>query len=94
MHKIYHTIVLFLIFHFYLIDLKYLVSVLLKYAYFLSGGDDRRVLLWNLDKTLYRKEEPIVMKGQHRSNIFCTVFDGDNRHLFSAGKMHAVILIS
>jgi WD repeat-containing protein 22 len=51
-----------------------------------SGGDDRRVLLWNVDKTLYRKEKPVAMKGQHRSNIFCTVFDGDNRHVYSAGK--------
>lgn len=52
----------------------------------LLGGDDRRVLLWNIDKTLYHKEEPVIMKGQHRSNIFCTVFDGGNRHLFSAGE--------
>ncbi|KXJ17739.1 DDB1- and CUL4-associated factor 5 [Exaiptasia diaphana] len=51
-----------------------------------SGGDDRRVLLWNIDKTLYRKAEPVVMKGHHRSNIFCTVFDAGNRHLFSAGN--------
>lgn len=54
--------------------------------FIVSGGDDRRVVVWNVEKCVYGTRKPILMKGEHRSNIFCTVFDNDNRHIFSAGN--------
>ncbi|KAL9953099.1 hypothetical protein ACROYT_G040459 [Oculina patagonica] len=54
--------------------------------FIVSGGDDRRVVAWNVEKCVYGTQPPTTMKGEHRSNIFCTVFDNDNRHIFSAGN--------
>ncbi|KFM76065.1 DDB1- and CUL4-associated factor 5, partial [Stegodyphus mimosarum] len=39
-----------------------------------SGGDDKRVLIWNVDKTLSGSYQPKAMKGEHNSNIFCLGF--------------------
>lgn len=52
----------------------------------LVGGDDRRVLLWNVEKSIIDKEEPQVMLKQHLSNIFCLSFDSKNTRIFSAGN--------
>lgn len=52
----------------------------------IQGGDDRRVVVWNVEKCVYGNGSPVIMKGEHRSNIFCTVFDIENRHIFSAGN--------
>ncbi|XP_015788187.1 DDB1- and CUL4-associated factor 5-like [Tetranychus urticae] len=57
-----------------------------------SGGDDRRVLLWNVEKALSDKDKPIVMKAEHTSNIFCLGLDSDNRHIFSGGNDEQVII--
>ncbi|EDO40269.1 predicted protein, partial [Nematostella vectensis] len=54
-----------------------------------SGGDDRRVLVWDIERSLTNtKLSPAQMKGQHRSNIFCTVFSNDNNLIYSAGNYH------
>lgn len=58
----------------------------LFYHFHFQGGDDRRVVVWNVEKCVYGSQKPITMKGEHRSNIFCTVFDNDNKHIFSAGR--------
>lgn len=50
------------------------------------GGDDRRVLLWNLEKGVTCEAEPVCMNGEHNSNIFCLAFDNSNSKLFSAGE--------
>lgn len=57
-----------------------------------SGGDDKRVLIWNIDKTLSNSRQPKVMKGEHNSNIFCLGFSHTNTKLFSAGNDEQVIL--
>ena len=57
----------------------------------IQGGDDRRVVVWNVEKCVYRNGSPVIMKGEHRSNIFCTVFDIENRHIFSAGRNLVVL---
>ena len=50
------------------------------------GGDDRRVLLWNVNKAIRKKNvTPYALKTEHLSNIFCTVFDNANKHILSAG---------
>ena len=57
------------------------------YNPFFSGGDDKRVLLWNTGEMCKVKSaQPIVMKGEHFSNIFSAVFDCSNKFIFSAGN--------
>ena len=51
-----------------------------------SGGDDRRVLLWPLDKTITGQGEPVAMVAEHRSNIFCLGFDTGATRLYSGGN--------
>ncbi|XP_071545634.1 uncharacterized protein [Panulirus ornatus] len=57
-----------------------------------SGGDDRRVLLWNVDGALSGNHRPRTMKGEHNSNIFCLSFDSCNTKIFSAGNDEQVIV--
>ena len=41
-----------------------------------SGGDDRRILIWDMAKTLCGAKKPNKsMKGCHESNVFCIDFD-------------------
>ena len=41
-----------------------------------SGGDDRRILLWDVAKTLNdSKNVNKIMKATHESNVFCIDFD-------------------
>lgn len=56
------------------------------------GGDDRRVLFWNLDKAMLGQGAPVQMKKQHESNIFCLGFDNSNSRIFSGGNDDTVIL--
>ncbi|GFY50484.1 DDB1- and CUL4-associated factor 5 [Trichonephila inaurata madagascariensis] len=56
-----------------------------------SGGDDKRVLIWNIDKTLSGCLQPKVMKGEHNSNIFCLGFSTSHTKLFSAGNDEQVL---
>ncbi|XP_078671583.1 LOW QUALITY PROTEIN: uncharacterized protein LOC144911481 [Branchiostoma floridae x Branchiostoma belcheri] len=60
--------------------------------FLISGGDDRRVLLWQLDQALQEQGQPAEMKGHHISNIFCLAFNSDNTRIFSAGNDEQVIL--
>lgn len=57
-----------------------------------SGGDDRRILLWNVEKALSDIGKPSVMKGEHNSNIFCIAFNIDNTTIFSGGNDEQVIV--
>uniref|UniRef100_A0A8C9T433 Ddb1 and cul4 associated factor 5 n=1 Tax=Scleropages formosus TaxID=113540 RepID=A0A8C9T433_SCLFO len=57
-----------------------------------SGGDDRRVLLWHMEKALHSSAKPLKLKGEHLSNIFCLAFDSTNRRVFSGGNDEQVIL--
>lgn len=63
-----------------------------KFLKILAGGDDRRVLLWNVQKALYDCGKPIIMRSEHHSNIFCLSFDNSVRHIYSAGNDDQVIL--
>ncbi|CAB1335649.1 unnamed protein product [Coregonus sp. 'balchen'] len=61
--------------------------------YLVSGGDDRRVLLWDLERVLHaRSAKPLILKGEHLSNIFCLAFDSTNKRVFSGGNDEQVIL--
>lgn len=50
------------------------------------GGDDRRVLLWHMEKAIHSRAKPLKLKGEHLSNIFCLAFDSTNKKVFSGGK--------
>lgn len=64
-----------------------MTSLMINSTYLvLAGGDDRRVLLWNVEKSIIDKEEPQVMLKQHLSNIFCLSFDSKNTRIFSGGN--------
>ncbi|KAI5611791.1 alpha-actinin-1, partial [Silurus asotus] len=56
------------------------------------GGDDRRVLLWDMEKALQSQAKPVKLKGEHLSNIFCLAFDSTNTRVFSGGNDEQVIL--
>lgn len=56
-----------------------------------EGGDDRRVLLWQVEKSIGGKS-PTAMEKQHQSNIFCLGFNGDNTKIFSGGNDDTVIV--
>uniref|UniRef100_A0A8C6SMW8 Ddb1 and cul4 associated factor 5 n=1 Tax=Neogobius melanostomus TaxID=47308 RepID=A0A8C6SMW8_9GOBI len=57
-----------------------------------SGGDDRRVLLWHMEKAINSRSKPVKLKGEHLSNIFCLAFDSTNKRVFSGGNDEQVIL--
>ncbi|XP_055616554.1 uncharacterized protein DDB_G0283357 [Toxorhynchites rutilus septentrionalis] len=57
-----------------------------------SGGDDRRVLLWHVDKAIQERESPVSMQKQHLSNIFCLGLDSSNTRIFSGGNDDVVIV--
>ncbi|XP_037707324.1 DDB1- and CUL4-associated factor 5 [Drosophila subpulchrella] len=57
-----------------------------------SGGDDKRVLLWNVDREVVSKlGKPRSMNEKHASNIFCLGFDTQNTYIFSGGNDDLVI---
>ena len=60
-----------------------------------KGGDDRRVLLWNLNKDIMSESEihsPVTMKAKHNSNIFALEWDNEDQKIFSAANDHQVIV--
>ena len=59
-----------------------------------TGGDDRRVLLWNMQHAMSNgKEKPFVsMKGEHHSNIFSVAFDSRNSKIYSGGNDDQVLV--
>ncbi|XP_067012561.1 DDB1- and CUL4-associated factor 5 [Anabrus simplex] len=57
-----------------------------------SGGDDRRVLIWNVEQAVHGVCKPAAMRAQHTSNIFCLGFDSINSKVFSAGNDDQVIV--
>lgn len=61
---------------------------------FISGGDDRRVLLWRVSEVLNDelRNSPTVMDAEHSSNVFCLSFNHDNSKIFSGGNDEQVII--
>ncbi|XP_053994567.1 DDB1- and CUL4-associated factor 5 [Hylaeus volcanicus] len=57
-----------------------------------SGGDDKRVLLWRVEQAIQGVGRPSVMKAQHISNIFCLGYDSSKTKIFSAGNDDQVIV--
>ncbi|CAG9789403.1 unnamed protein product [Diatraea saccharalis] len=58
-----------------------------------SGGDDRRVMLWQFGQALLdHGKEPEQMKSLHHSNIFCLGITNDNQKIYSGGNDDTVIV--
>ena len=60
-----------------------------------SGGDDKRVLCWQLDRAVTATTagyQPAVMTAEHESNIFCLGFDRAKTRIFSGGNDAVVIV--
>uniref|UniRef100_A0A7M4G330 DDB1- and CUL4-associated factor 5 n=4 Tax=Crocodylus porosus TaxID=8502 RepID=A0A7M4G330_CROPO len=55
-------------------------------------GDDRRVLLWQMEEAIHSRVKPVQLKGEHHSNIFCLAFNSGNTKVFSGGNDEQVIL--
>lgn len=60
----------------------------------LSGGDDRRVLLWKCPQFEdTSRVRPVALPGEHDSNIFCLDFNGPNEtKVFSGGNDERVLV--
>ncbi|CAG0884685.1 unnamed protein product [Darwinula stevensoni] len=61
----------------------------------MSGGDDARVLLWDVGRTLHGNPndiQPAVMKTKHNSNIFTLDFDSRHEKIFSGGNDQTIII--
>lgn len=52
----------------------------------MSGGDDRRVMLWQFGQALLNHGKPDAMKAVHQSNIFCLGITSDNQKIYSGGN--------
>lgn len=62
-----------------------------------SGGDDKRVLCWEVDRAITPPGrpvtyQPIVMTAEHESNIFCLGFDERKTKIYSGGNDAVVIV--
>ncbi|XP_075982813.1 DDB1- and CUL4-associated factor 5 [Anticarsia gemmatalis] len=57
-----------------------------------SGGDDRRVMLWQFGEAILDRGKPEPMKAVHQSNIFCLGITSDNQRIYSGGNDDIVIL--
>ncbi|XP_063895753.1 DDB1- and CUL4-associated factor 5 isoform X2 [Helicoverpa armigera] len=58
----------------------------------LSGGDDRRVMLWQFGQAILDRGKPVAMKGLHQSNVFCLGITNDNQKIYSGGNDDIVIV--
>jgi WD40 repeat protein len=58
-----------------------------------SGGDDQRILIWNVSKAI---SEPLkaskTMQATHESNVFCLDFDCNTEKIVSGGNDEKVLL--
>ncbi|KAH9519536.1 DDB1- and CUL4-associated factor 5 [Bulinus truncatus] len=57
-----------------------------------SGGDDRRLLLWNVGQAIFDSKAPTVIDTLHISNINSCCFDADNRKVATGGNDGQVIV--
>ena len=55
------------------------------------GGDDRRILLWDLHKAIHGSATPVYMEGEHSSNVFTVALDKAKTKIFSGGNDDQVI---
>ncbi|XP_045776889.1 DDB1- and CUL4-associated factor 5 isoform X2 [Maniola jurtina] len=58
----------------------------------ISGGDDRRVMVWQFGQALIDRGNPEPMKALHSSNIFCLGITTDSQKIYSGGNDDIVIV--
>ncbi|XP_050353809.1 DDB1- and CUL4-associated factor 5 [Nymphalis io] len=59
---------------------------------FVSGGDDRRVMVWQFGQAILEYGKPEAMKALHQSNIFCLGVTSENQKIYSGGNDDIVIV--
>ncbi|XP_059053238.1 uncharacterized protein LOC131847638 isoform X2 [Achroia grisella] len=57
-----------------------------------SGGDDRRIMLWQFGQAILNRGKPEAMKAMHQSNIFCLGITSDSQKIYSGGNDDIVIV--
>lgn len=57
-----------------------------------SGGDDRRVMVWKFGHAILDHGKPHSLKAVHQSNIFCIGITNDNKKIYSGGNDDIVIV--
>ncbi|CAF0993025.1 unnamed protein product, partial [Didymodactylos carnosus] len=56
-------------------------------------GDDKRVLIWKMEETLFNTEScPTQLGATHLSNIFAVKWDNENRRIISAGNDEQILV--
>ena len=64
--------------------------------YMISGGDDKRVLVWNVCEHMLSDNDssrrPRELKTRHNSNIFALSWDNENKRVFSGGNDHQLMV--
>ena len=65
-------------------NISFEISIIISFP----GGDDKRVLIWNMSEVLFDETNrlPTVVNATHLSNIFSIKFDNHNRRIISAGE--------
>ncbi|XP_041969396.1 DDB1- and CUL4-associated factor 5 [Aricia agestis] len=58
----------------------------------ISGGDDKRVMVWQFGQAIFDYGKPEAMKTGHHSNIFCLGITSDNKKIYSGGNDDMVIV--
>ncbi|CAH0728522.1 unnamed protein product, partial [Brenthis ino] len=57
-----------------------------------SGGDDRRIMVWQFGQAILDHGKPEPMKALHQSNIFCLGITSDSQKIYSGGNDDIVIV--
>lgn len=52
----------------------------------MEGGDDRRLLIWNLWKTIFDSKAPFCINTTHNSNINTIAFNVNNKTVATGGN--------
>ncbi|CAL1534613.1 unnamed protein product [Lymnaea stagnalis] len=58
-----------------------------------SGGDDRRLLLWNVGQTIFDNKGPSVIDTQHISNINSCCFDAEDKKVATGGRNDGQVIV-
>ncbi len=83
----------------YMVSGKYIIfeprlKIVLNINSVCTAGDDKRVLVWNVDRDLFDKVNGKIetMNAQHFSNVFTLAWDNEDKKIFSGGNDSQLIV--